>query len=93
MLLSIGGVQKEYKSSASERGTEIVSEDNQRGTMFSFTENCNCKYSEEVQSVHFDGSRNQIALHTSVVYYCSKTENKLLVGLFVHSLRIYDTTL
>lgn len=40
-----------------------------------FSENYSCKYSEEVQSVHFGGSRNQIALHTSVVYF-SKTGNE-----------------
>lgn len=34
-----------------------------------FSENYNCKYSEEVQSMHFGGSRAQVTLHTSVLYY------------------------
>lgn len=38
-----------------------------------FSENYICKYDEEVQSVHFGGSRRQLALHTGVMYY--KTQN------------------
>lgn len=34
-----------------------------------FSENYNCKYSEEVQSAHFGGSKPQISLHTVVIYY------------------------
>lgn len=33
-----------------------------------FSENYNCKLSEEVQSHHFGGSRNQVSLHTAVLY-------------------------
>nr|CAI5866096.1 unnamed protein product [Callosobruchus analis] len=33
-----------------------------------FSENYNLKYSQEVQSYHFGGSRQQISLHTVVVY-------------------------
>lgn len=36
---------------------------------FDFSENYNCKYSEEIQSAHFGGSKKQISLHTSVAYY------------------------
>lgn len=36
---------------------------------FDFSENFNCKYSEEIQSAHFGGSKPQITLHTSVCYY------------------------
>ena len=39
-----------------------------------FSENYNCKYSQEVQSLHFGGSRNQVSLHTTIVYYHSETE-------------------
>lgn len=35
---------------------------------FDFSENYGCKYSE-VQSAHFGGSKSQITLHTSVLYY------------------------
>ncbi|XP_063237276.1 uncharacterized protein LOC134539299 [Bacillus rossius redtenbacheri] len=34
-----------------------------------FSENYTCKYSSEIQSVHFGGSKPQITLHTVVVYY------------------------
>lgn len=33
-----------------------------------FSENYSCKYSQEVQSHHFGGSRKQVSLHTVVVY-------------------------
>lgn len=33
-----------------------------------FSENYSCKYGEEVQSLHFGGSRQQITLHTGVIY-------------------------
>lgn len=34
-----------------------------------FSENFCCKYSAEVQSMHFGGSRQQLSLHTVVTYY------------------------
>ncbi|CAH0553686.1 unnamed protein product [Brassicogethes aeneus] len=37
-----------------------------------FSENFACKYSAEIQSMHFGGSRQQVSLHTVVVYYKSK---------------------
>ncbi|XP_052243392.1 uncharacterized protein LOC127853150 [Dreissena polymorpha] len=33
-----------------------------------FSENYACKYSDEIQSMHFGGSRNQLSLHTGVIY-------------------------
>lgn len=36
---------------------------------FDFSENYACKYSQEIQSAHFGGSKKQISLHTSVIYY------------------------
>lgn len=33
-----------------------------------FSENYSCKYSEEIQSVHFGGSHQQATLHTGVLY-------------------------
>lgn len=44
-----------------------------------FSENYNTKYSEEVQSFHFGGSRTQISLHTVVLYL--KTETKCFASL------------
>lgn len=46
-----------------------------------FSENYLCKYSREVQSAHFGGSKAQLSLHTSVFYYknkddCVTTEHK-----------------
>lgn len=38
-----------------------------------FSENYAFKYSEEAQSVHFGGSREQVTLHTVVVYYKQDT--------------------
>ncbi|CAH0562959.1 unnamed protein product [Brassicogethes aeneus] len=47
-----------------------------------FSENYECKYGEEIQSVHFGGSKQQISLQTVVVYYheghqcfCTLSEN------------------
>ncbi|MGL5028750.1 MAG: hypothetical protein ACRC6C_01280, partial [Wolbachia pipientis] len=34
-----------------------------------FSENYACKYSEEVQSVHFGASRQQVTMHTGVLYH------------------------
>lgn len=34
-----------------------------------FSENYNAKYTREIQAVHFGGSRNQLTLHTVVLYY------------------------
>lgn len=34
-----------------------------------FAENYCCKYSDEIQAVHFGASRQQISLHTGVYYY------------------------
>lgn len=33
-----------------------------------FSEKCNCKYSAEIQSAHFGGSKSQLSLHTCVYY-------------------------
>ncbi|CAH0550451.1 unnamed protein product [Brassicogethes aeneus] len=41
-----------------------------------FSENYNLKYAEEVQSFHFGGSRQQISLHTVVLYTKSGEELK-----------------
>ena len=37
-----------------------------------FSENYICKYSEEIQSAHFGGSKVQVSLHTVVVYIFSE---------------------
>lgn len=34
-----------------------------------FSENYQCKYDREIQSVHFGANQNQITLHTGVFYY------------------------
>nr|CAH7735787.1 unnamed protein product [Callosobruchus chinensis] len=39
-----------------------------------FSQNYECKYSEEIQSAHFGGSKSQITLHTVVWYYQSDGE-------------------
>lgn len=37
-----------------------------------FSENYNCKFGQEIQSFHFGGSRDQVSMHTSVLYYHGK---------------------
>lgn len=34
-----------------------------------FSENYECKYSEKIQAFHFGGSREQVSIHTVMVYY------------------------
>lgn len=46
-----------------------------------FSENYSCKYFEEVQSHHFGGSRNQVSLHTGVIYRRG-ADNKIEVTSF-----------
>ncbi|CAG9791138.1 unnamed protein product [Diatraea saccharalis] len=41
-----------------------------------FSENYACKYHEEIQSVHFGGSRNQVTLHTAVLYHLTFNKDK-----------------
>nr|XP_053618254.1 uncharacterized protein LOC128679821 [Plodia interpunctella] len=43
-----------------------------------FSENYTCKYHEEIQSVHF--SRNQVTLHTAVMYYLTSTSDKRITS-------------
>lgn len=40
-----------------------------------FSQNYDCKYSREIQSVHFGGSHEQVTLHTGVVYYRDSSED------------------
>lgn len=42
---------------------------NEVALIVDFSENYLCKYGSEIQAHHYGGSRNQIALHTGVVYY------------------------
>ena len=42
---------------------------NEAYILVDFSENYVCKYSKEVQSVHFGASKAQISLHTGVLYY------------------------
>ncbi|CAH0558569.1 unnamed protein product [Brassicogethes aeneus] len=46
-----------------------------------FSENYSCKFFEEVQSHHFGGSRNQVSLHTGVMY-SRGSNNKIDVSSF-----------
>ncbi|WAQ99807.1 LOW QUALITY PROTEIN: hypothetical protein MAR_024180 [Mya arenaria] len=38
-----------------------------------FSENYNCKYHQEIQSIHFGASQTQVSLHTGVAYTREKT--------------------
>jgi len=44
----------------------------ERVIQIDFSENYNCKYSEEIQSVHFGASQRQISLHSGVAYSSSE---------------------
>lgn len=39
-----------------------------------FSENYSCKYANEVQALHFGGSRRQVTLHTGVLYFYAQQE-------------------
>lgn len=41
-----------------------------------FSENFSCKYFTEAQSVHFGASRQQVSIHSGVLYYLSETTGK-----------------
>lgn len=45
------------------------SEDSEVVIHIDFSENYNCKYDKEIQSVHFGASQIQITLHTGLVYH------------------------
>ncbi|CAH0397863.1 unnamed protein product [Chilo suppressalis] len=47
-----------------------------------FSENYNCKLHEEIQSHHFGSSRNQVSLHTGVLYNRSSQNQNLEVESF-----------
>ncbi|XP_048006034.1 uncharacterized protein LOC125241546 [Leguminivora glycinivorella] len=52
--------------------------ENEAVIIVDFSENYQCKYNQEVQSMHFGSSRQQITLHTGVAYfYNEKPENCL----------------
>ncbi|CAG4910899.1 unnamed protein product [Colias eurytheme] len=42
-----------------------------------FSENYKCQFSREIQAVHFGGSKQQISLHTSVLYYFDVNQVKV----------------
>lgn len=58
-----------------------------------FSENYNCKLAEEIQAMHFGGSRSQASLHTAVLYtkdtvksFCtiSESTNHSPQGIWAH---------
>ena len=49
-----------------------------------FSENYSCKLSDEVQSMHFGGARNQVTLHTVVVYAKDNTKSYCTVSDEMH---------
>lgn len=48
-----------------------------------FSENYECKYTEEIQSVHFGGSSPKVTLHTLILYYCDPLSGEHLHKSFV----------
>ncbi|CAB3249617.1 unnamed protein product [Arctia plantaginis] len=47
-----------------------------------FSENYMCKYNQEIQSVHFGASRQQITLHTVVTYHKSASTGDIVAKSF-----------
>lgn len=47
-----------------------------------FSQNYECKYTREIQSMHFGGSRDQVTMHTGVMYFRTETNNELSVFSF-----------
>lgn len=57
-------------------------QENEAITLCDWSENYACKYTEEVQAVHFGASRNQISLHTGVDYIGQKDQDNLIKIFF-----------
>lgn len=57
-----------YHQAGAMRALKKNLKDNEACVHIDFSENFECKYSAEVQGVHFGGSREQITLHTGVLY-------------------------
>lgn len=64
-LLHIHNIESQYKTIKQLKENLTVSE---AILHIDFSENYSLKYAEEVQSFHFGGSRQQVSLHTSVIY-------------------------
>lgn len=47
------------------------------GLLHMYSENYNCKYTEEIQSLHLGGSRNQATLYNSISYYKDEDTKEL----------------
>lgn len=45
-----------------------------------FSENYECKYTEEVQSTHFGASKNSITLHTGVVFFKHRSQTFVTIS-------------
>ncbi|XP_056647439.1 uncharacterized protein LOC130452147 [Diorhabda sublineata] len=54
-----------------------------------YSENYACKYHEEIQLVHFCGSRNQVTLHTAVMYYWTSPKDKHITSFCTVSSDLY----
>lgn len=68
-----------------------------------FSEDYCCKYNEEIQAVHFGGARQQVTLHTGVLYlrengtvkphtFCSLSENNRhdATAVWAHLLPVFE---
>ena len=71
-LIHLGNIKHQYKVIANLKKNLLPHE---VLIHIDFSENYCCKYSEEIQSVHFGGARTQITLHTGVLY---QKQNDLL---------------
>ncbi|KYM96050.1 hypothetical protein ALC62_13300 [Cyphomyrmex costatus] len=58
------------------RNLEDNLKDNEVKIIMDFSENYICKYSEEIQSVHFGASKTQLSLHTGVFCFKKSQEKK-----------------
>lgn len=64
-LVHMFTIQNQYQYS---RQIKEIIDENAAVVKIDFSENYNCKYFEEIQALHFGGSRKQLTLHTGVYY-------------------------
>uniref|UniRef100_A0A2A4ISZ8 Uncharacterized protein n=1 Tax=Heliothis virescens TaxID=7102 RepID=A0A2A4ISZ8_HELVI len=73
-LLHIFNIRSQYQAinhiKTSLRAGEIM-------LRIDFSENYACKYFSEIQSIHFGASRQQISIHTGVLYYLSDVSGEV----------------
>ncbi|CAH2093998.1 unnamed protein product [Euphydryas editha] len=98
-LLHAGNIAHQYQMM-----TQLNLSTNEVLIHIDFSENYYCKYREEIQAVHFGGGRQQVTLHTGVLYlknpddtvktqsFCTLSDNSRhdLIAVWAHLKPIFD---